>query len=125
MDRLFLVFLGGGLGSALRYGVGLLCTRAFGDGFPVATLLVNCFGCFAMGVLMQFAQGGTLSPILRAALAIGFLGGFTTYSSFNYETAKLFEDGDRGQALLNLFATLFGCALSGLLGSLWGRRLSG
>jgi len=124
MERFLFVFLGGGLGSALRYGVGLWCTRAFGEGFPVATLLVNCAGCFLMGLLMQFAVAGTLSPSVRVPLTVGFLGGLTTYSSFNFETTNLFEGGARSSALLYLVATLLGCALAGGLGAWLGRRLT-
>jgi CrcB protein len=126
MDRFLLVFLGGGLGSALRYGVGLACARAFGTAFPLGTLVVNLTGCFAMGLLMQLVAGGAnLAPGLRLALTTGFLGGLTTYSSFNHETTKLFESGARGAALVNVAVTLIGCGLAGLAGAVLARRVGG
>jgi CrcB protein len=126
MDRFLLVFLGGGLGSTLRFGVGLISQKAFGGGFPLGTLIVNLTGCFAMGFFMQLVAGGAgFSPALRLALTTGFLGGLTTYSSFNYETTRLFENGARIASLSNVAATLFGCGLAGFLGSVLGRRLAG
>jgi CrcB protein len=124
MDRVLLVFVGGGLGSALRYAVGLALARAFGTAFPFGTLAVNLAGCFAMAALMQITlQTSTLSPEWRLALGTGFLGGLTTYSSFNYETTRLAADGSPGLAVTNLLLTLFGCLVSGVLGAWLGRRL--
>jgi CrcB protein len=125
MDRLFLVFVGGGLGSAARYLLSVGMVRALGAAFPFGTLCVNLVGCLAMGALLQIAvQASSLSPALRLALSTGLLGGFTTYSSFNYETTKLFEGGAIGFALLNLFGTVFGCFLAGLVGAWLGRQLT-
>jgi CrcB protein len=124
MLRVLLVFVGGGLGSVVRYAVGLLLARTLGTAFPLSTLVVNLVGCFAMGTLMQLAlSGSTLSAELRLALGTGFLGGLTTYSAFNYETTKLGSDGSSGLAVANLLVTLFGCLVAGLLGAWLGRRL--
>ena len=126
MDRVVLVFVGGGLGSVARYAVGLALARAFGSAFPFATLAVNLLGCFAMDALMQVALAGSaLSPEWRLALGSGFLGGFTTYSSFNYETTQLAGDGLPGFAVVNLTATLLGCLVAGVLGAWLARRLAG
>jgi CrcB protein len=124
MERVLLIFVAGGLGSVLRYGVGIASARALGPGFPFGTLFVNVAGCFAMGALMQLTLATTtLSAEWRLALATGFLGGLTTYSSFNYETSRLAGDGSPGLAAVNLTATLLGCLLSGVLGAWLARRL--
>ena len=83
------VFLAGGLGSAARYVIGLSAAAAFGVAFPYGTLIVNLAGCFALGMVVQLAIAGAWHNDVRAALAAGFLGGFTTYSSFNYQLVEL------------------------------------
>jgi len=93
MGRLALISLGGALGTAARYllSVGLL--RALGPAFPYGTLAVNVIGSFLLGVIMQ-AGGDTspLSPTTRLVLGTGVMGGFTTYSAFNYETLRYVQD---------------------------------
>ena len=124
MDRLFLVFVGGGLGSVVRYLVTLGLARAFGVQFPFGTLAVNLSGCLLMGFVLELALAtSSLSPAARLALTTGFLGGLTTYSSFNYETTKLLEGGAVLLGVVNAGATFAGCLLAGLLGSWLGRCL--
>jgi CrcB protein len=132
--RLLLVCLGGALGSGARYlvavalvprlssaspGVGLALT------FPWATLTVNVVGCFLLELLVGLVAGGLrLSTELRLLLATGVLGGFTTYSSFNTETAALWRAGAPRLAVIYLLVTLLACLLSGLLGAQLARLLT-
>src|SRR5205085_1612885 len=88
------------------------------------TLVVNGVGSFLLGLFMQLALGSTLiSPTIRIFLTTGFCGGFTTYSTFNHETTRLFADGARTVALLNVVVTLVLCLAGGLLGMAAGRGL--
>ncbi len=88
------VFLGAGLGGALRHGVNLTAVRIFGFGFPFGTLTVNIVGCFAMGVLVEvFARVYEPGQVVRLFLTTGVLGGFTTFSAFSLDAAVLFERG--------------------------------
>jgi len=123
MDRFLLVFVGGGLGSALRYLVSVSLARVLPT-FPLGTLCVNLVGSLLMGLLMQIAlSSSAFSPSVRLTLTTGFVGGFTTYSTFNYETTKLLQDGSAAVAFANLSATLFGCLLAGIAGAWLGQRL--
>lgn len=92
-----LVFLGAGVGGALRHGVNLSAARLFGSGLPYGTFAVNILGSFVMGVLTEYwAQKSGLPQPLRLFLTTGILGGFTTFSTFSLDTAMLWE---RGQGL--------------------------
>lgn len=87
------VFLGGGIGSALRHGVNLAGAR-IGTGFPFGTLFANITGCFIMGMLAgYFAFRGEASQTLRLFLLTGVLGGYTTFSAFSLDTLLLWERG--------------------------------
>lgn len=87
MNKLLLVFIGGGLGSATRYGTTLLAGRLFGAGFAWGTLIVNLAGCFLIGVLLALAEKTNLvEPSTRLFFVTGFLGGLTTFSSYALET---------------------------------------
>ena len=87
-----IVFLGAGMGGALRHGVNVGAARLFGDGFPSGTLLVNVLGSFAIGLLAGwFASRPGLSQDMRLFLTTGVLGGFTTFSAFSLDTALLIE----------------------------------
>src|SRR4029079_9204747 len=114
---ILLVFLGGGLGSASRYLIGQWAASAFGVGFPYGTLIVNLTGCFLLGAVVQMAIAGAWHSDVRAAIAAGFLGGFTTYSSFNQETIAMFTSGAGGAAVTNVAITLAGGLAAGLLGA--------
>lgn len=116
---------GGALGTGARYLVGVWAAQALGTGFPYGTLIVNTAGSFLISLVMYLSiDAGTLSLPLRMFLATGFMGGFTTYSSFNYETIKLLQSGAWGVAALNVLATLAACAVAGLLGLWAGSRIA-
>ena len=118
------VFLAGGLGSAARYLIGQWAATALGVGFPYGTLIVNLVGCFALGLVVQLAVAGSWHGDVRAAIAAGFLGGFTTYSSFNQETLTMLTGGAASAALLNVMITLAGGLAAGTLGLTAGRLLT-
>lgn len=114
MDRALIVFGSGGAGCVARY----LIAQAVGRrGFPYATLIVNLVGSFLIALILELALTRKTVPAnLQLALTTGFMGGFTTYSSFNFETTKLLLDGDTARGLANIGVTLFGALAAGLLG---------
>ncbi|HVN37360.1 MAG TPA: CrcB family protein [Myxococcota bacterium] len=117
MERLAWVCLGSALGGGARYLVSLGALRLLGPGFPVGTLAVNVLGSFLIGAIMQVGLSTTwISPGMRLFLTTGVMGGFTTYSAFNYETLALASDGEWLLAFANVGATLGGCLAAGLLG---------
>lgn len=123
MTRLLLVCAGGALGSGARYLLAIWAARQFGTTFPYGTLLVNVSGCFLLAFLMQVST--PLNPDLRLALATGVMGGFTTYSTFNYETTAYVRDGAWMAAAANVTVTLAVCFGAGILGAAAGRLVSG
>lgn len=124
MMMLLWVMIAGGLGSGSRYLAGRWALNTFGLSFPYGTILVNIVGCFALGVVAQVASTGVMNAELRTAVAVGFLGGFTTYSSFNQDTIALFASGATGAAALNVAITLIGGLAAGALGLTAGRVLT-
>ncbi len=120
----FLVFLGAGLGGISRYWVSNGIHLFLGRQFPFGTLVVNATGSFLMGMLITiiFERFDGIGPQLRALLLIGFLGGYTTFSSFSLETLNLIENGAWWNALLNIFLNVFLCVGLSCLGVLGGRQ---
>lgn len=107
------IALAGALGSLARYGVGAGMQRAVGARFPWGTLLINVAGSFLIGLFMAvFAARGQLDSRARLAITIGFLGGFTTYSSFALETVSLIERRQTAAAALYVGVTLVTGALA-------------
>ena len=125
MERFVWICLAGAAGTGARYLIALWAAQRLGTAFPYGTLIVNLAGCFAIAALMHAALALSWSPTLRSALTIGFLGGLTTYSSFNYETSRLFEEGASGMAALNAALTIAGGFAAGQLGLLCARQLLG
>ncbi len=130
MDRFLnvcVVCAGSALGGGARYLVTLATSnvRWLGSGFPHGTLIVNAVGCFLITLIMAIAAATTMSTNARLFLTTGFLGGLTTYSTFDYETTKFFQDGLPTTGLLNLGVTVIGCGLAGLLGIVTARALVG
>jgi CrcB protein len=122
MERFAWICLAGAAGTGARYLIGLWAAQRFSGGFPYGTLIVNVAGCFAMAAVMQAALTLSWSVTARAAITIGFLGGLTTYSAFNYETTRLLEAGAYGTAMINGLATVLGSFAAGMLG-MWCMRL--
>ena len=122
MERFLIVCGAGALGCGARYLISLwIGARAF----PYATLAVNLAGSFAIALVLELSiRLAGFPPNLRLALATGFLGGLTTYSSFNYEATALLEGGQVLRGLVYAGATAFGCLAAGVLGLLLARRLA-
>lgn len=116
MERLAWICLAGAAGSGARYLIGLWAAQRFGPAFPYGTLFVNLGGCFLMGAAMQSALTLSWSETARMAITVGFLGGLTTYSAFNYETTRLLESGAYGAAASNATFTIVGSMIAGVLG---------
>ena len=120
---LLLVMVGGGLGSGARYLIGRWAIESFGTQFPYGTVLINLVGCFGLGFVAQLSAAGAMTLETRTVLAVGLLGGFTTYSSFSHETLTLLGSGAVASATMNMVATIAGGLAAGLLGMLAGRFL--
>lgn len=118
--------IGGGLGSIARYHLDGWLQQRHGAAFPYGTLAVNLIGSFLLVLLMHVGlRTELISPTVRVAVATGALGGFTTYSTFNYETLRYFQNGAWGAGATNVVATVLGCLVAGLLGWATGRSLVG
>jgi len=123
VERYLLVMLGGALGSLLRYALGAWVQGFLGPGFPWSTLLVNALGSLLIGAVVRLSLEGALSGEARLFLAVGVLGGFTTFSSFSYETLALVQDGEvllalayaLGSLLLSFILVYLGYRLGGML----------
>jgi fluoride exporter len=125
MERFLWICLAGAAGTGTRYLIALWAAQRFGSSFPFGTLIVNLVGCFAIAAVMHAAGTLLWSPTVRSAITIGFIGGLTTYSSFNYETTRLMEEGATGAAIFNGVATIVGAFVAGWLGVVCARQLIG
>ena len=119
--RILLIAIFGAVGTLTRYGLqGIVQVRASGA-FPYGTLLINLTGCFLLGLIGQLTLNRLLiSPDWRVAITVGFFGGYTTFSSFGWETAKMLEDGEWLRATTYVAASVF----VGLFLSVAGIRLA-
>lgn len=98
---LWYIAVGSAIGGVSRYLVGGLSQRLAGGTFPVGTLLINVTGSFLLGLILRYGvETTTLTPEIRAFLTVGFCGGYTTFSTFSYETVALAEDGQWARAAL-------------------------
>lgn len=115
--NLLWVCLGGAAGSGARYLLSSWVNDATRSGFPWGTFAVNALGSFAMSLLMVVGlETEAIKPALRLALTTGVLGGFTTYSAFNFETLGLLREGATLAASANILGTLLACLVAGFLG---------
>jgi len=119
-----LVAVGGAIGSVARYLVGGWIAARFGASFPYGTLVINLTASFAIGLFLAFAeQRAGLSPYWRLLFAIGFLGGYSTFSSYEYEAVRLLQDGElllgsvylAGSMVAGAIATIGGIAVGSLI----------
>ena len=112
---------GGALGSMLRYAVTLVMVERLGPGFPWHTAAINVVGSFAIGAIAAYVQSSAgLPPLVSAFTMVGILGGFTTFSTFSYDTLTLISDGAAGLAL----AYCAGSVLLGVLAAFAGMGLA-
>ena len=104
---MILVGLAGAAGAVARYAVSLAAQKSLGDHFAYGTLLVNVLGCLALGFLLEMERGASwVTPPVRLLLGVGFLGAFTTFSTFGYETLRYMSVGASRLALVNVAANL-------------------
>src|SRR5579884_1199708 len=114
MIRFLTICLGGAFGTGARYLLGTWAVRNWGERFPFGTLAINAIGSFLLVVILILGtQGRVLSPSTRVVLGTGVMGGFTTYSTFNYEALRFLQQGAYGAAAAYVGATLFGCLAAG------------
>lgn len=119
------IFIGSGLGGMLRYLTSVTMQRLINPGiFPVGTFCVNMIGCLIIGFIAQLSEArAVFAPEMRIFLMVGILGGFTTFSSFGYETVQLIRDGEFllalanacGQLILGLVMVYLGYVLARLI----------
>jgi len=118
------IAVGGSLGAVLRYGASLGVTSILGRGFPYGTLFVNVSGSLLIGLLsVVMLERFNVGPEWRAAILVGVLGSFTTFSTFSLETLNLIEQGELVPALTNMFASIIVCLLAVWLGVFIGRQI--
>lgn len=120
-----LIFIGAGCGGVFRFWVSNISHWFLGREFPYGTLIVNVSGCFLMGLLfvLLIERVDGLGPQVRALLLIGFLGGYTTFSSFSIETISLFENGAFLIGFVNILLSNLLCLGATWLGVIGGRQL--
>lgn len=117
MTQLLAIAAGGSIGAVMRFIVSTGIYSWLGRGFPYGTLVVNVLGSLLMGLLYElFLQRLSVSPEVRAFLLVGFLGAFTTFSTFSIETVNLIEQGDLLKAMANVLASVILCVLAAWIG---------
>ena len=101
--KILLLALAGALGAVARYGCTTIVQRAFSPDFPWGTMVVNMMGCFIVGLFWSLAEEKiTISPELRVIILVGFLGAFTTFSTFIFETGSLMREASWTPAIMNI-----------------------
>lgn len=124
MTQLFAIAAGGAAGALFRFWISSGVYQLLGRGFPYGTLAVNVLGSLAMGFLyVLLLERLSASPELRAALLIGFLGAFTTFSTFSIETLNLIEQAELLKAGLNMLLSVSACIVACWFGLIIGRQL--
>jgi CrcB protein len=118
------IALGSALGGVARYLLGGLIQRATEGTFPLGTLVINVTGSFLLGLLYRYAaESAAVTPEVRAMLTIGICGGYTTFSTFSYETVRLLEDGEYTRALAYVGLSVVLSVGGAILGITVGREL--
>jgi fluoride exporter len=124
MRLIWYVALGGAVGSAIRYVVGVAVQSRTGMDLPFGTLLVNISGCLLLGFLIHYALATpAITPEIRSLLTTGLCGGYTTFSTFSYETVALIQDGDWRRATLYVGLSVAGSILGVMLGIAGAREI--
>ena len=124
MSQILAIAAGGAVGAVLRFLMSNGIYGLLGRGFPYGTLAVNVLGSLLMGFLyILLLERVSTGPELRAALLVGLLGAFTTFSTFSIETLNLIEQADYMKALINMVASVAACVLAAWLGLTLGRQM--
>lgn len=124
MKNLILVGGGGMIGAVARYALSGWISNATEGRFPYGTLAVNLIGSFIIGFFLTLALDRfAWSPEIRIFLTVGFLGAFTTFSTFSYETVELLREGVYAIAAVNMGASLFGCLAATFVGVMLARSI--
>lgn len=124
MKTILFIACGGAIGAVLRYGASLSVYSLLGRGFPYGTLFVNVTGSLLMGVLsIVMLERFNIGPEWRAAILVGLLGSFTTFSTFSLETLNLLEQGDVMRAMANIVFSVIVCLIAVWAGVSLGRQL--
>lgn len=108
MNNLLLVFLGGGIGSVARYGISELVRTNFKTNFPIATLCSNVLSCIILAIVVA-TLSSKMEPGMKTFILVGICGGFSTFSTFSYETVELMRSGNMMFALLNILISVSVC----------------
>ena len=119
MNHLLLIFVGGGVGSVLRYLVGRMVSGSCQGSFPWGTFTANIIGCLLIGLITAAIARWHLTEEIRLLLVVGLCGGFTTFSTFSYESLQFFQQ----EHYLLFFTYILGSLLLGLLAAWLGSRL--
>jgi CrcB protein len=121
---LWYIALGSAIGGVGRYLLGGVIQRLSGGTFPMGTLIINITGSFLLGLIYRYsADSAAITPEVRAMLTIGVCGGYTTFSSFSYESVRLIEDGQAARALVYVVLSVGLCLGGTLLGIVAAREL--
>ncbi len=124
MTQILAIAAGGAVGAVMRYWVSTGVYNLVGRGFPYGTLVVNVAGSLLMGFLyVLLLERMTTGPELRAALLVGLLGAFTTFSTFSIETLNLIEQADFVKAALNVLISVVACVGAAWIGLIIGRQM--
>jgi fluoride exporter len=115
MRTFWAVAAGAALGGVARYYLSSIVQHRFGADFPWGTLLINVSGSLLLGFIVRYASATMVSPELRLLLTVGFCGGYTTFSTYSFETATLLEDGQYARAGAYAFGSIV-IALAGTFG---------
>lgn len=112
MNTIVAVFIGGGLGSITRYGISVFIAERFKSVFPVATLVSNVLSCLLLGItVLLLSSKSELSPTWKLFIISGFCGGFSTFSTFSYETVELMRSNNMLYALANILISVVVCVV--------------
>lgn len=124
MEKYILISLGAIVGANLRYLIGGWAAERFGSSLPYGTLIINLSGSLLIGIFLTYTTERVLiDPRWRLLIAVGVLGGYTTFSSYTYESVNLILNGSWGAGLFNLFGSAFLGAVAVIVGIFIGRLL--
>jgi fluoride exporter len=119
--KYFMIAMGGAAGAIARYVLGNYIGSRLGFRFPYGTFIVNISGCFLVGVSMALLSRSTASPSWRYLVPIGFIGAYTTFSTFEYETLRAIQDGQLATGLLNVGLSVVTGFVAVWLGDVFGK----